>query len=109
MSTRMEVVTPGVRGLEQHGVTLTLDDLYGLARPQAAEIVRALQRCGDTDPGPDHIVLIGTAPTFPLLADSVAARFDCPVVIPADAEFVCARGAALLAATSTVVTPMTQA
>ncbi|HCS57813.1 MAG TPA: molecular chaperone [Gordonia polyisoprenivorans] len=109
MSTRMEVVTPGVRGLEQHGVTLTLDDLYGLARPQAAEIVRALQRCGDTDPGPDHVVLIGTAPTFPLLADSVAARFDCPVVIPADAEFVCARGAALLAATSPVVTPMTQA
>ena len=40
----MEVVTPGVRGLEQHGVTLTLDDLYGLARPQAA--IDGVYRCG---------------------------------------------------------------
>lgn len=95
-ATRMIVDTPSAGGLEHHGIVLTLDDLYALARPQAAETVRAMARHAD----PDHVVLIGAAPTFPLLPDTVAARFGCPVVMPDDPELVCARGAALIAAMS---------
>jgi len=60
--------------------------------------VRALQRCTAPGTTPDRVLLIGSAPTFPLLADAVVTRFGCPVIMPDDPDFVCARGAALLAA-----------
>ncbi|MCH5644425.1 FGGY-family carbohydrate kinase [Gordonia sp. ABSL49_1] len=78
-------------------MTIHPDDVYQLARPHSAEIVRALQRCAAPGAEPDRVVLIGSAPRFPLLAEAVAARFGCPVIVPDDPEFACARGAALLA------------
>ncbi|MET9202151.1 FGGY-family carbohydrate kinase [Gordonia sp. NPDC003585] len=96
-SIRVEVAAPCTRRIEKHNVTLHPDDVYHLARPHSAEIVRALQRCAAPGAEPDRVVLIGSAPRFPLLAEAVAARFGCPVIVPDDPEFACARGAALLA------------
>ncbi|MGV9673370.1 Hsp70 family protein [Gordonia sp. NPDC003504] len=109
MATHLDIETPGRRGLEHHDVVITLDDLYGLARPQVVEVVDALQRCAPAGRTPDHVVLIGGAPDFPLLAAVVSERFDCAVVTPKEPELVCARGAALLAAAVPTSTPLSSA